>query len=40
MIRRNRDVNRPNFNQSNLKCANRRASHWSARSFVPLDELV
>jgi hypothetical protein len=27
MIRRNRDVNRPNFNQSNPKCANRRASY-------------
>ncbi len=27
MIRRNRDVSRPNFNQSSLKCANRRASH-------------
>jgi hypothetical protein len=27
MIRRNRDVNRPNFNQSNAKCANRRASY-------------
>ena len=26
MIRRNRDVSRPNFNQSNPKCANRRAS--------------
>ena len=27
MIRRNRDVSRPNFNQSSLKCANRRASY-------------
>ena len=27
MIRRNRDVSRPNFNQSNPKCANRRASY-------------
>lgn len=27
MIRRNRDVNRPNFNQSNPECANRRASY-------------
>jgi hypothetical protein len=27
MIRRNRDVNRPNFNQSNPKSANRRASY-------------
>ena len=27
MIRRNRDVSRPNFNQTNSKCANRCASH-------------
>ena len=27
MIRRNRDVSRPNFNQSIRKCANRRASY-------------
>jgi hypothetical protein len=27
MIRRNRDVNRPNFNRSNSKCANRCASY-------------
>jgi hypothetical protein len=27
MIRRNRDVSRPNFNQSNPKCANRCASY-------------
>ena len=27
MIRRNRDVNRPTFNQSNSKCANRCASY-------------
>jgi len=27
MIRRNRDVSRPNFNQPNPKCANRRASY-------------
>ena len=27
MIRRNRDVSRPNFNQTNPKCANRRASY-------------
>ena len=27
MIRRNRDVSRPNFNQTNSKCANRRASY-------------
>ena len=27
MIRKNRDVSRPNFNHSNPKCANRRASY-------------
>ena len=27
MIRRNRDVSRPNFNQSNFKCANGRTSN-------------
>ena len=36
MIRRNRDVSRPNFNQTNPKCANRRASYLKtnlARAF-------
>jgi hypothetical protein len=36
MIRRNRDVSRPNFNQPNPKCANRRASYLKtnlARAF-------
>jgi hypothetical protein len=31
MIPRSRDVSRPNFNQPNLKCANRRASHLKTK---------
>jgi hypothetical protein len=31
MIRRNRDVSRPNFNQSNPKYANRRASYLKTK---------
>ncbi len=31
MIRRNRDVSRPNFNQSNPKCANRRTFYLKTK---------